>query len=240
MRCFTFRRGSPKRPRRPRVDVEEELPKPYANNEAVNDSPGTSAEVDAGRAAALVTGRSGGVSSAPWSGGGGSGAGHGEGGREGTEGGVEQEGDAASERRRAAGRGDSASTSSSGSAAAAAGRRGAAASAPSRRSPPLEPQPSSTPTMPRADAPSTPLPKSNLGPPSLSSWLLSSSSSSPPAPAAPAAFINPPPPDNMPAPTHVHVVVLWARGRGLHSSTFRLNVSTLCGIHTVHDFPLVY
>ena len=28
--------------------------------------------------------------------------------------------------------------------------------------------------------------------------------------------------------------------RGLHSSTIRLNVSTLCGIHSVHDFPPVY
>jgi hypothetical protein len=29
-------------------------------------------------------------------------------------------------------------------------------------------------------------------------------------------------------------------GRGLHSSTFRLNVSTFCGIRWVNDFPLVY
>ena len=29
-------------------------------------------------------------------------------------------------------------------------------------------------------------------------------------------------------------------GRGLHSSTFRLNVSTFCGIRWVHDFPPVY
>jgi hypothetical protein len=29
-------------------------------------------------------------------------------------------------------------------------------------------------------------------------------------------------------------------GRGLHSSTFRLNVSSLCGIRWVHDFPPVY
>jgi len=28
--------------------------------------------------------------------------------------------------------------------------------------------------------------------------------------------------------------------RGLHSSTFRLNVSTFCGIRWVSDFPLVY
>jgi len=28
-------------------------------------------------------------------------------------------------------------------------------------------------------------------------------------------------------------------GRGLHSSTFRLNISTFCGIHWVHDFPPV-
>jgi len=30
------------------------------------------------------------------------------------------------------------------------------------------------------------------------------------------------------------------RGRGLHSSTFRLNVSTFCVIRRVHDFPPVY
>ena len=29
-------------------------------------------------------------------------------------------------------------------------------------------------------------------------------------------------------------------GRGLHSSTFRLNVSTCCGIRRMHDFPPVY
>ena len=29
-------------------------------------------------------------------------------------------------------------------------------------------------------------------------------------------------------------------GRGLHSSTFRLNVSIFCWIHWVHDFPPVY
>ena len=29
-------------------------------------------------------------------------------------------------------------------------------------------------------------------------------------------------------------------GRGLHSSTFRLNVSTFSGIRWVHDFPPVY
>jgi hypothetical protein len=29
-------------------------------------------------------------------------------------------------------------------------------------------------------------------------------------------------------------------GRGLHSSTFRLNVSTFCFIRRVHDFPPVY
>jgi len=28
--------------------------------------------------------------------------------------------------------------------------------------------------------------------------------------------------------------------RGLHSSNFRLNVSTFCGMHWVHDFPPVY
>ena len=32
----------------------------------------------------------------------------------------------------------------------------------------------------------------------------------------------------------------WTSGRGLHSSTFRLNVSTFCGIRWVHDFPPVY
>jgi len=30
------------------------------------------------------------------------------------------------------------------------------------------------------------------------------------------------------------------RGRGLHSSTFRLNVSTFCGIRGVHGSPPVY
>ena len=29
-------------------------------------------------------------------------------------------------------------------------------------------------------------------------------------------------------------------GRGLHSSTFRLNVSTFCGVRFVHNFPPVY
>jgi hypothetical protein len=29
-------------------------------------------------------------------------------------------------------------------------------------------------------------------------------------------------------------------GRGLHSSTFQLNVSTLCGIRWARDFPPVY
>ena len=29
-------------------------------------------------------------------------------------------------------------------------------------------------------------------------------------------------------------------GRGLHSSTFRLKVSTICGIRWVHDFPPIY
>jgi hypothetical protein len=29
-------------------------------------------------------------------------------------------------------------------------------------------------------------------------------------------------------------------GRGLHSSTFQLNVSTFCGIRWVHVFPPVY
>jgi hypothetical protein len=29
-------------------------------------------------------------------------------------------------------------------------------------------------------------------------------------------------------------------GRGLHSSTFRLNVSTFCGISWAHDFTPVY
>ena len=32
----------------------------------------------------------------------------------------------------------------------------------------------------------------------------------------------------------------WLPGRGLHSSTFRLNVSTFSGIRWVHDFPPVY
>jgi len=31
----------------------------------------------------------------------------------------------------------------------------------------------------------------------------------------------------------------WIAGRGLHSSTFRLNVSTFCGIRWMHDFPSV-
>jgi hypothetical protein len=31
-----------------------------------------------------------------------------------------------------------------------------------------------------------------------------------------------------------------ALGRGLHSSNFRLNVSTFCGIRWVHYFPPVY
>jgi len=31
-----------------------------------------------------------------------------------------------------------------------------------------------------------------------------------------------------------------APGRGLHSSTFRLNVSIFCGIRWLHDFPPVY
>jgi len=34
--------------------------------------------------------------------------------------------------------------------------------------------------------------------------------------------------------------VVEPASRGLHSSTFRLNVSTLCGIRRVHDFPAVY
>ena len=29
-------------------------------------------------------------------------------------------------------------------------------------------------------------------------------------------------------------------GRGFNSSTFRLNVSTICGMRWVHDFPPVY
>jgi hypothetical protein len=32
----------------------------------------------------------------------------------------------------------------------------------------------------------------------------------------------------------------WGSGRGLHPSTFRLDVSTICGIRWVHDFPQVY
>jgi hypothetical protein len=35
-------------------------------------------------------------------------------------------------------------------------------------------------------------------------------------------------------------VVSVAGGRGLHSTTFRLDISTFCGIHRVHDFPPVY
>jgi len=31
-----------------------------------------------------------------------------------------------------------------------------------------------------------------------------------------------------------------ANGRGLHSSSFWLNVSTFCGIRWVHDFPPVH
>ena len=35
--------------------------------------------------------------------------------------------------------------------------------------------------------------------------------------------------------------VAWdLRGRGLHSSTILLNVSTFCGIRWAHDFPPVY
>jgi hypothetical protein len=33
--------------------------------------------------------------------------------------------------------------------------------------------------------------------------------------------------------------IMYVVGRGLHSSTFRLNLSTFCGIRWVHDFPLV-
>jgi len=32
----------------------------------------------------------------------------------------------------------------------------------------------------------------------------------------------------------------YTQGRGLHSSTIRLNVSTFCGIRRVHEFPPVY
>ena len=35
-------------------------------------------------------------------------------------------------------------------------------------------------------------------------------------------------------------LVEWPVGRGLHSSTFRLNVSTFCGIRWVHNYPPVY
>ena len=44
------------------------------------------------------------------------------------------------------------------------------------------------------------------------------------------------------APRAVPAVVAAAAvvaGRGLHSSTFRLNVSTFCGIRRVHDVPPV-
>ena len=34
--------------------------------------------------------------------------------------------------------------------------------------------------------------------------------------------------------------VAVVRGRGLHSSTFRLNVNSVCGVRRVHDFPPVY
>jgi len=36
------------------------------------------------------------------------------------------------------------------------------------------------------------------------------------------------------------VIAELKSGRGLHSSTFRLNVSTFCGIRQVHDVPPVY
>jgi hypothetical protein len=38
-----------------------------------------------------------------------------------------------------------------------------------------------------------------------------------------------------PAPRGPHPLVM-----GLHSSAFRLNVSTFCGIRWLHDFPPVY
>ena len=42
-------------------------------------------------------------------------------------------------------------------------------------------------------------------------------------------------------PAGVHTVALECTpGRGLHSPTFRLNVSTFCWIRWVHDFPPVY
>ena len=36
------------------------------------------------------------------------------------------------------------------------------------------------------------------------------------------------------------MIALLVPTTGLHSSTFRLNVSTFCGIRRVHDFPPVY
>jgi len=53
-----------------------------------------------------------------------------------------------------------------------------------------------------------------------------------------------PPPLSPPAPPAegsltVSVVTGLPMTRGLHSSTFRLNVSTFCGIRWVHDYPPV-
>ena len=43
------------------------------------------------------------------------------------------------------------------------------------------------------------------------------------------------------AAVHAHHAAASAghRGRGLHSSTFRLNVNTFCGVQWVHDPPPV-
>ena len=41
-------------------------------------------------------------------------------------------------------------------------------------------------------------------------------------------------------PGFIRGKLVLVNGRGLHSSTFRLNVSTFCWIRWVHDFPLVY
>jgi len=42
------------------------------------------------------------------------------------------------------------------------------------------------------------------------------------------------------APAAAAAAALLLRGRGLHSSTIRRNISTFCGIRWVHDFPPVY
>jgi len=47
-------------------------------------------------------------------------------------------------------------------------------------------------------------------------------------------------PDGTPRELHRPGGGVGLNGRGLHSSTFRLNVSIFCGIRWVHDFPSVY